>query len=120
MTIVEFLEARIAEDELAAQAAIEGSAAWQAHYDYRDVKDLEGHFVVQADSLYPTMEQAAHMARQSPARALRECEAKRAIIADYLRRDALGEMVGRNAVADILRVLTTVYSDHPDYAGAWT
>lgn len=120
MTIVEFLEARIAEDELAAQAAIEGSAGWQAHYDYRDVKDLEGHFVVQADSLYPTMEQAAHMARQSPARVLRECEAKRAIIADYLRRDALGEMVGRDAVADVMRVLTTVYSDHPDYAGSWT
>ena len=120
MTIVEFLEARIAEDELAAQAAIEGTAGWQAHYDYRDVKDLEGHFVVQADSLYPTIEQAAHMARQSPARVLRECEAKRAIIADYLRRDALGELAGRNAVADVLRVLVTVYSDHPDYAGRWT
>ncbi len=120
MTIVEFLEARIAEDELAAQAAVEVSADWQAYYDYRDVKDVEGHFVVQADSLRPTMEQAAHIARQSPARVLRECEAKRAIIADYLRRDALGEVAARNAVEDVLRVLTTVYSDHPDYAGSWT
>jgi Family of unknown function (DUF6221) len=75
---------------------------------------------VQADSLYPTLEQAAHMARQSPARALRECAARRAIIADYLRRDALGETIGRDAVADLLQVLTMVYTDHPDYAGSWT
>jgi hypothetical protein len=120
MSIVEFLEARIAEDELAAHAAIEISADWQAHYDYRDVKDLEGHFVVQADSHQPTIEQAAHIARQSPARALRECEAKRSIIADYLRRDAFGELAGRRAVEDALRAIAAVYSDHPDYAGAWT
>ena len=32
------------------------------YYDYRDVKDLEGHFVVQADSRHPTTGQAAHIA----------------------------------------------------------
>ena len=119
MTIVEFLEARFAEDELVAHAAIEVSAGLQVHYDYRDVKDLDGHFVVQADTHHPTTGQAAHIARQSPARVLRECEAKRAIIADYLRRDALGDMAGRGAVEEALRAIAAVYCDHPDYAGSW-
>jgi hypothetical protein len=94
MTVVEFLEARLTEDELTAHAATDASPEWQAYYDYRDVKDLDGHFVVQADSHHPTAAQAAHIARHSPARALRECEAKRAIIADFLRRDALLRSAG--------------------------
>jgi Family of unknown function (DUF6221) len=120
MTIVEFLEARLTEDELAANAATDASPEWQAYYDYRDVKDLDGHFVVQADSHHPTTAQAAHIARHSPARALRECEAKRAIIAEFLRRDALGDLPGRSAVEDTLKTISTVYSSHQDYDPAWS
>lgn len=120
MTIVEFLEARLTEDELTAQAATDASPEWETHYDYRDVKDLEGHFVVQADSHHPTTTQAAHIALHSPARALRECEAKRAIIADFLRRDALGDLPGRSAVEDTLKAISVVYSRHPDYDPAWS
>jgi hypothetical protein len=120
VTIVEFLEARLAEDELTAQAAIDTSPEWRTHYDYRDVKDLDGHFVVQADSHHPTIEQAAHIARHSPARVLRECEGKRAIIAEFLRRDALGDLAGRGAVDDILKAIGSVYSHHPDYDQAWS
>jgi hypothetical protein len=36
MTIVEFLDARLAEDELIASAAIEGSPQWQVLYDHPD------------------------------------------------------------------------------------
>lgn len=53
MTLVEFLEARLAEDELTAKAAVDGAADWHAPYTYRDVKDGEGHYVVLADSRYP-------------------------------------------------------------------
>jgi hypothetical protein len=120
MTIVEFLEARLTEDELTAHAATDASPEWQAYYDYRDVKDIDGHFVVQADSQHPTTAQAAHIARHSPARALRECEAKRAIIADFLRRDAVGDLPGRSAVEDILKAISAVYSRHPDYDPAWS
>jgi Family of unknown function (DUF6221) len=119
MTIVEFLEARLTEDELTAQAAVEGSPDWQAHYDYRDVKDAGGHYVVLADSHYPTAEQAAHIARHSPARVLRDCETKRALIAEFLRRDALGDVPGRAALEDTLRTLGSAYSGHPDYDPAW-
>jgi hypothetical protein len=120
MTIVEFLEDRLAEDEMTANAAIDVSPEWQTHYDYRDVKDVEGHFVVQADSRHPSAEQAAHIARYSPARVLRECEAKRAVIADFLRRDALGELAARTAVEDVLKALSTVYSQHPDFDPTWS
>jgi hypothetical protein len=120
MTVVEFLEARLAEDELTAHAATDAAPDWRTYYDYRDVKDVDGHFVVQADSRHPTTAQAAHIARHSPARALRECEAKRAIIADLLRRDALGDLPGRTAVEDTLKALSTVYSHHPDYDPAWS
>jgi hypothetical protein len=120
VTIVEFLEARLAEDELTANAAIDVSAEWHAFYDYRDVKDADGVFVVQADSQRPTTGQAAHIARHDPARALLECEAKRLLIADFLRRDALGDLAGCSAVEDMLKVIASVYARHPDYDQAWT
>src|SRR5256885_13394975 len=120
MTLVEFLQARLAEDELIAQAAIDGSPRWRTHYDYRDVKDEEGHYVVQADTQYPTLEQAAHIARHSPARVLRGVEAKRRVIADYLHREAAGELLERTGVEDCLRAMCLEYADHPDYNPAWT
>lgn len=119
MTVIEFLEARITEDELAAHAAIDTAAGWLARYDYRDVKDSDGHYVVQADSRYPTTAQAAHIARHDPARVLRECDARRTIIADFLRRDALGDLPGRSAAEDALKALAAVYSRHPDFDRAW-
>ena len=116
MTVVEFLEARVAEDELTAQAAVEGSPVWHAFYDYRDIKDGDGHYVVQADSLRPSVEQAAHISRQDPARVLRQCTAVRAVIAEALRRDATGR--GDVALEELVRELAAIYADHPDY-GTW-
>lgn len=119
MTIVEFLEARLDEDELTAHTAIDGTADWHALYSYRDVKDGDGHYVVLADSRYPTVGQAAHIARHSPARILRQCEAARAVIAEFLRLDALGDLPGRSAREDALRQLASVHSDHADFDQAW-
>ena len=61
MTLVEFLQARLAEDELTALAAVDGSPRWRTNFDYRDVKDEHGHYVVEADSRHPSLEQAAHI-----------------------------------------------------------
>ena len=119
MTLTEFLEARLAEDELIAQAAIDGDAEWYALYAYRDVKDGEGHYVVLADSRYPTAEQAAHIARHCPAQVLRQCEASRAVIAQFLRLDVLGDLAGRNATEDALKQLASVHSEHPDFDQHW-
>jgi hypothetical protein len=119
MTLVEFLEARLAEDELTAKAAIDGTADWHALYTYRDVKDSDGHYVVLADNRYPTVGQAAHIARHSPARVLRQCEAARAVIAEFLHLDALGDIAGRSATEASLRQLAYAYSDHVDFDQAW-
>jgi hypothetical protein len=119
MTIVEFLEARLAEDELMAVAAIDSAADWHVLYDYRDIKDGDGHYVVLADSRYPTVGQAAHITRHSPARILRQCEAGRAVIAEFLRLDALGDLPGRSATENALRQLASVHCDHTDFDPAW-
>jgi hypothetical protein len=65
------------------------------------------------------VEQAAHIARYSPARILRQCEAARAIIAEFLRLDALGDLSGRSAAENALRQLAMVHVDHPDLAQDW-
>ena len=119
MTLTEFLEARIAEDELTAYAAIEGAAEWHALYAYRDIKDDDGHYIVQADTRCPTPEQAAHIARHSPARILRQCEAGRAVIAQFLRLDAIGDLAGLSATEDALRQLAFVHCDHADFDQSW-
>jgi len=119
MTLVDFLDARIAEDELTANTAIEGPPDWHAIYSYRDVKDSDGHYVIFADSQYPTVGQAAHIARQSPARVLRHCEAGRGLIAEFLRLDALGDIPGRSATEEALKRFATIYSDHADFDQGW-
>ena len=120
MTIVEFLEARLAEDELTADAAIEDAAEWHALYTYRDIRDGHGHYVVLADRNYPTLGQAAHIARHNPARVLRQCEAARAVIAEFLRLDALGDLPGRSATENALKQLASVHFDHPDFDPTWS
>jgi len=119
MTLVEFLEARIAEDELMATAAIEGAADWHVLYAYRDIRDGDGSYVVQADGLYPTAGQAAHIARHSPARILRQCEAVRRVIAECLRLEAVGDLPGRTVAEITLKQLASAHSDHPDFDPAW-
>jgi len=120
VTLLEFLQARLTEDELTALAATEGSPAWRSSLAFRDVKDEHGHFVVEADRHHPSVEQAAHIARHSPARALADVEAKRRVIADYLRSDAAGELLERGALENILRHLSVAYADHPDYNPSWS
>jgi len=120
MTIVEFLEARVTEDELTANAAIEDVADWHVLHSYRDIKDGGGHHVVLADSKYPTIGQAAHIARHSPARVLRQCEAAREMVAEFLRLDALGDLQGRTATENALKQLASVHSNHADFDPTWS
>jgi hypothetical protein len=119
MTLVEFLEARLAEDELMATAAIEGAADWHVFYAYRDVKDGDGHYVVLADRQRPTAEQAAHIARHSPMRVLRQTEAARVVIAEFLRVDALDDLPGRAVAETALKQLAAAHLDHADFDPAW-
>lgn len=129
MTLTEFLLARIAEDETAAQDA--GSDAWTtcpfdgkpqpwespedrqfhfdtpSHADECGVQDSQGDVVVY-DEGRPTGEQARHIARHDPARILRECKAKRRLVGDEWSEDP-----------ETLGILASVYADHPDYRQEW-
>lgn len=96
-TLADFLLARIAEDEAAAQAALalQGSGT---HWPKSHPLD--------------------------PSRALAECAAKRAILADRESIDRSAGMddwyAGRSdANYDALYALASVYRDHPDYQREW-
>ena len=117
--LVEFLEARLAEDELMTNAATDGTADWHVFYAYRDIKDGDGHYVVLADGQYPTAEQAAHIARHNPARILRQCEAARVVIAEFLGLEAIGDLPGSSVAESALKQLASVHCDHADFDQTW-
>lgn len=130
--ILEFLQARLDEDEQTATAAISatfgGDSTWtskddgtgrQTHgYVMADHTAICGHD--DDDVLLPI---ADHIARYDPARVLREVEAKRRVLADYeLYKDAkYPDSDGGHAMAleVVLDLLAAVYSDHADYREEW-
>lgn len=84
-TITEFLLARIAEDEAVAKAASGDGASWIAPDVHGPIVAVDdgtrfGGEPVIYDEGRPSAEQAQHIARHDPARGLRECKAKRAIV----------------------------------------
>jgi len=135
MTITEFLEARIAEDEAAAKAATPGPWEWEPETDgwgdcgpdlvtvaklppYPDgsqspVETVIGSWGHDANGITVEPADAQHIARHDPARVLAECAAKRAIIELSVNWDGFTRNV------DVLRALAAVYADHPDYQEAW-
>lgn len=90
-TLVEFLLARIAEDE--AVAAEQDGAEY-----FTDGAWPEG----------------------MPARVLAECAAKRAIIGMSIQATRESYVNAAAYLADALQALATVYADHPDYREEWS
>ncbi len=119
MTITEFLEARITDDEQAAQKAAKWVASgptpavtWFGALGDGNIKQFG--------------EGGNHVSTWSPARALAECAAKRAIIKladdveglDYrVTSEWGGDIDGTGE--DILKSLASVYADHSDYQQEW-
>jgi len=123
-----FLEARIGEDEAAANAAT-GSVWTYGPYEPYEPSD-EGGVVCDDDDKYVAQTQyddqplttlnsdgnGVHIARWDPARVLAEVEAKRRIV-DWCRHV---EVFPANRVADgVLRLLALPYAEHPDFDPAW-
>lgn len=144
MTITEFLEARIAEDEAEARAASPGPWKWDDEpamdeaflYAPNDEAVLVAYGLHTQGFLECTDENRTHIARYDPSRVLAECAAKRAIIDEHGLDDSstkdycescadwwnseLGE--GPPPVAwpcPTLRSVAAVYKDHPDYQQEW-
>lgn len=138
MTIVEFLEARLDEDEETARDAAGWDSSGSVHNEgtwYRigvnSVIDSSRRTVVFGDGPAPNDSQADHIIRFDPAHVLREVAAKRAIL--WQARDAEGyyrhmqgnglpvtKAVGHvDALGLTLKYLASAYADHPNYQKEW-
>lgn len=144
MTLTEFLLARIAEDEAAAQQAGSDTAMrWKRSVDWMgddsngveadgEQADEYDDGVIVYDEGRPTKAEAEHIARHDPARVLAECEAKRRIVqsrpliglpdlpggAAPGTLDALHDEVERQREF-VFRLLALPYAGHPDYDETW-
>jgi len=108
MTIVEFLQARISEDEAQANVLI----AMAAPDDWWNP--------TQTLNFWP--EEIAFWDVHTPARVLAECAAKRAIVQLHdMSIDPCDEFDAsfKSVPCETLRILAAVYSDHPDYQEEW-
>ena len=128
MNIVEFLKARLAEDESDARAAADvDGARWNAADPFSgngfDRVEGSGDTTVGYDMHSGT---CPHVARHDPARVLREIAAKRRIVEGYrIARSALdqtdspGLRAGSCASFVACLALASAYSDHPDFKADW-
>lgn len=117
--LVEFLRARLDEDQAGAQTA--GSESW-----FRDtflqgtvaVCDSTGDPIVYDEG---SMEEAhvQHIARWNPARVLAEIDAKRRIIDHLVWAAEPGHTVYAGPAGVMLRWLAIPYRDHPDHRPEW-
>ena len=119
--IVEFITARLDEDEAAVAAPESWSAADESHGVRRVDVDLSSECVAASTRSW----RAEHIARHDPARVLAEVKAKRAILARHSTgTGSLREFGGwycevcDDGCAEV-PVLAAVYADHPDYDPAW-
>jgi hypothetical protein len=136
MTLVEFLEARLAEDEIKARAAGESVGySWTEHEQViaRGGKPEGSNYLSGIWTEHD--DEAPHIARHDPARVLREVAAKQAIMATVLPCPAClkgircvphdvsaGASTWRPATArdeHALKLLAAIYSNHPDYRKEW-
>ena len=130
MGIVEFLEARIAEDEAVAKN-VASAGEWTSGSTYGMFVSVEARCGTVVSGEWERQD-ANHIARHDPARVLREVAAKRAIIEaadeasdldmsiDNDRRVGRRDMTEEPYLGDvILRALAASYADHPDFDEEW-
>lgn len=114
MTIVEFLLARIAEDENWARMAGHGCGYLHDHNGGWVEVEFPGEH-----NARPSYE-LGFIRRNSPNRLLAECEAKRRIIELVKEADDGTAAPGTLILGDwALEALASAYADHPDYREEW-
>jgi hypothetical protein len=135
--LVQFLRARLLEDELAATDTLPPALQigrlrgkpvlhWRITESGRGVIDEDGG-TLRARDIFPA--EAAHAIRHDPARVLAEVEAKRRLLedADDFCREYDNDLTDDNSAAQraycwrstIHRNLARVYRDHADFDPAW-
>ena len=126
-TIADFILARVAEDEAAAEDLARLGGSWRV--DTCGIFD--GKDAVLWDE-YCLRSALPHIARHDPARVLAQCKATRAIVESHasfkvdagnVERSALDRLVSGGAAAGadtILSALAAVYAGHEDYRAEWS
>lgn len=123
MNIVDFITARLDDDEKTARAARPGP--WIDEGGYSGPKIGVDYLMVPTDGSAPCndeipREDSRHIARHDPARALCEVQSKRKLVNFY---GEIQRKWGPNSdylMADfVLRTLASVYADHPDFNQKW-
>lgn len=117
----EFLLARIAEDEAVARSAYGhrvNTRTREPDQWRQGVGALALEVFGPSESVAETkgVAAAAHITRHDPARVLADCEAKRRLV-EGLVRFMEGDYAPWNE--GFLKIMATVYLDHPDYVRAW-
>ena len=141
MEPIEFITARLDEDEATARAAMSStSGIWRWNHGFGDMcNDPSCPFgeLTASGSPHDTVlmqvhgydvsspwEGAAHIARHDPARALREVDAKRRLLFQFEHRgNAVRGLDGCETGGvwdDLIRMLALPYADHPGYRQEWT
>lgn len=130
MDLVDFLRARL--DEEAAIARTLGGEAWaDTGMDVSLADDTSE--IVASGRMYGDLfeslsaDQRAHIARQDPARALAEIEAKRVLVDDYTKEAWVMEQGhrtgwtegGQSVRKQLVRAWAASHRDHPDFDPSW-
>ena len=118
MDLVEFLRARVADDERAVVAILRRAPNWSVDSEPWmtngvGVIDDRGDSVAVAIGDYA----ARHVARHDPARVLRDVEARRLLL-DDIKRDLADDPTDESALWRAA-VMAAPYADHPDYREEW-
>lgn len=142
MTLIEFLEARLAEDEATARAVEDHSAPWDGQWkaDGPDAVRTYNDWVLfhgRGRPLAPGL--TDHVARHDPARVLAEVEMKRALLRFHAPKEVDGPVMRINGKDQVvlntnctscsdrnppswpcatIKLLARPYADHPDHPDA--
>jgi hypothetical protein len=111
LTVTEFMEARIAEDEERAR-----------DFEEHQARAINGDYGTGGGQWATTMWHGVAMIGFTPARVLAECAAMRKIVEMFqTARPAMGEWESDYASAayDAVRALASIWSDHPQFDPAW-
>lgn len=128
MGIVEFLNARLDDDEAYARMAFaehnDATPEWSEPWSGSVLTGPREDPILTFDSGI-----SRHMVRHDPARVLREAAAKRSLVTMYAKVADMddgtdvwafsGAHGQANGLGIAVRALASVYADHPDYEEAW-
>jgi acyl transferase domain-containing protein len=132
--LVQFLRARLDEDERIARAATDGPWRIDNETYAESINAADGVQVVAGGrwggeaSVFDSTEDAIHIAAHDPARVLAEVQAKRMLLDSIIPTmndfedkidEEWGTGDGKHASAAFLRAWARVYRDHADFDPSW-